>query len=201
MNETRQEEALRSQKGALTHHCWPSETAAVLDSFYWSLVITIWALSSCHPIWTKWKEVVQLVRWICEWSHRHACPPPSSTTHYEQKAVSHINSVFLTADSTTKWYFQRKQQLTAVIRVWGLLCAKKAFVRLSLPISHLMSQRTSKILHRKRSRVVRRGNFFYFYSLKTKYWERLFMLGIRKEKKERSDQCVKLGIPQRCSQV
>lgn len=77
MNKTRQEEALRSQKGALTHHCWPSETAAVLDSFYWSLVITIWALSSCHPIWTKWKEVVQLVRWIREWMKSQARLPPS----------------------------------------------------------------------------------------------------------------------------
>jgi len=34
MNETRQEETLRSKKRALTLHCWPLGTAAVLDSFY-----------------------------------------------------------------------------------------------------------------------------------------------------------------------
>jgi len=51
------------------------------------------------------------------------------------------------------FYVQRKASVSSY-----LLCAKESIP----PISQLISQRTDRILHRRSSRVGRRGDFFYF---------------------------------------
>lgn len=89
------------------------------------------------------------------------------------------------------FYVQRKASVSSY-----LLCAKESIP----PISQLISQRTDRILHRRSSRVGRRGDFFYFLQ-KGKVLRKAFYAGNWEEAKERSNQCVKVGIPQRYSQV
>ena len=59
-------------------------------------------------------------------------------------------------------YFHKKKtkiRLTVVITVWGLLCGKEGgFVRPYLPISWMLSWKTSRILYGK-GRVGKRGSF------------------------------------------